>query len=243
MHTQNISLICFPHAGGSNATYNGWGGCLSETIRRIKPRCFDGPAQRARFTDVGSLSAHIAEQLSHENQPLALYGHSMGAVLAYEVARELSIRNTAQVAHLFVSGRRAPQLAARLAPIHDLSDQAFLNELLAYGGIPDAIGTNSRLLNALIPIIRSDLALLEAYQFRPMHTLTCPISAIYATHDPVVESGELMAWKERTTGDFNFHELSGNHFFHCFRPQELIDIIHHSLSASGTKRIECKNFV
>ncbi|MBH8614327.1 thioesterase II family protein [Pseudomonas mohnii] len=243
MHKHKISLICFPHAGGSNATYNGWGSRLSETIRRIKPGCFDGPAQRATFTDVDSLSAHIAEQLSHESQPLALYGHSMGAVLAYEVARKLSIRNTVQVAHLFVSGRRAPQLAARLAPIHDLSDQAFLNELMAYGGVPDAIGTNSRLLNTLIPIIRSDLALVETYQFHPMHTLKCPISAIYATHDPVVDSDELMAWQERTTGDFSFHELSGNHFFHSSRPQGLVDIIHHSLSAQSTRRVECKNFV
>ncbi|TFB37822.1 thioesterase II family protein [Pseudomonas sp. F01002] len=243
MHTQNISLICFPHAGGSNATYNGWGSRLSETIRKIKLGCFDGPAQRATFTDVDSLSAHIAEQLSHESQPLALYGHSMGAVLAYEVARKLSNRNTVQVMHLFVSGRRAPQLAARLAPIHHLSDQAFLNELMAYGGVPDAIGTNTRLLNTLIPIIRSDLALVETYQFHPMHTLKCPISAIYATHDPVVETDELMAWQERTTGDFSFHELSGNHFFHSSRPQALIDIIHHSLSAQSTRRVECKNFV
>lgn len=243
MHTQNISLICFPHAGGSNATYNGWGSRLSEIIRIIKPGCFDRPAQRATFTDVDSLTAHIAEQLSHESQPLALYGHSMGAVLAYEVARKLSIRNTVQVAHLFVSGRRAPQLPARMAPIHELSDQAFLNELMTFGGVPDAIGTNSRLWNKFLPIIRSDLARLETYQFHPTHTLICPISAIYATHDHMVETDELMAWQERTTGDFNFHELSGNHFFHSSPSQGLIDIIHHSLSAQSTRRVECKSSV
>ncbi|AMB86702.1 hypothetical protein AWM79_15885 [Pseudomonas agarici] len=195
------------------------------------------------FIDIDSLSTHIAEQLEHESQPLALYGHSLGAILAYEVARKLSIRNSVQVEHLFVSGRRAPQLAARLAPIHDLSEQKFLDELMAYGGVPDAISTHRRLLNTLIPIIRSDLALVETYQFHPMHTLKCPISAIYATDDPVVETEELMAWQERTTGAFGFHELSGDHFFHSSRQQELIDIIHHSLSAQSTRRVECKNSV
>jgi surfactin synthase thioesterase subunit len=242
MHTPTRSLICFPHAGGSNATYNGWGSRLADSVRRIKLACFDSPAHRARFTDVDSLSAQIAEQLRHERQPLAFYGHSMGAILAYEVACKLSLVNPHQVAHVFVSGRRAPQLAARLAPIHTLSDPAFLSELIAYGGVPAAIGNNNRMLNALLPVIRSDLALVERYDFEPARRLNCPITAIYATHDPVVESAELMAWRERTTGAFHFHELSGDHFFHSSQPQALVDIIHHALNADGTRRAECKSF-
>ncbi|WP_191487059.1 thioesterase II family protein [Pseudomonas sp. FEN] len=231
MDTPAISLICFPHAGGSNATYNGWGPHLSESIQRIKLDAFDRHALRATFTEIDSLSSHIVRQLANECRPVALYGHSMGAILAYEVACKLSNLNTVALAHLFVSGRRAPQLAARLPPVHELPDQAFLQALIVYGGVPEPISGNGRVLGTLLPSIRSDLALVETYRFQPMDRLNCPISAIYATQDPVVERGELKAWQERTTGGFAFHELEGDHFFHSSRPEGLIDIIHRSLSS------------
>ncbi|WP_338523863.1 alpha/beta fold hydrolase [Pseudomonas batumici] len=242
MDTPAISLICFPHAGGSNATYNGWGPRLSERIQRIKPESFERHALRATFTEIDCLSSHIAQQLGHERRPLALYGHSMGAILAYDVACKLSKLNTVPIAHLFVSGRRAPQLVARLAPVHELPDQTFLQALIAYGGVPEAISTNGRVLGTLLPSIRSDLALVETYRFQPMDRLRCPISAIYARQDPVVEMSELMAWQERTTGGFAFHELEGDHFFHSSRPQGLIDIIHRSLNSHVSRRLECNSF-
>jgi len=242
MDTPAMSLICFPHAGGSNATYNGWGTRLSENIQRIKPGSFDRHALRASFTEIDSLSSHIAQQLGHECRPMVLYGHSMGAILAYEVACKLSRLKTVQLAHLFVSGRRAPQLSARLPPVHELPDQAFLEALIAYGGVPESISNHGRVLGTLLPSIRSDLALVETYRFQPMDRLSCPISAIYATQDPVVEMNELMAWQERTSGGFVFHELEGDHFFHSSRPQELIDIIHRSLSPQRSRRLECNSF-
>lgn len=240
MDRQDLTLVCFPHAGGSNATYNAWGTRLEPGIRRFRPGCFDNPVQRAGFAELDGLAAHLSDQLADEAAPLVFYGHSLGAILAHEVACKLAQINPGQVTHLFVSGRRAPQLAARLAPIHALQDEAFIDALRAYGGVPESFTRNSRLLQSLVPVIRSDLALVETYSYQHSPLLHCPITAIHATGDPVAEADELLAWQHRTCAGFGFHACEGDHFFHVAQPQVLIDILHHSLNRQLSRSVVCE---
>lgn len=239
MHGQDVSLVCFPHAGGSNATYNAWGARLGPGIRRLRPGCFDSHGQRAGFSTLDGLALHIAGQLAGQPAPLVFYGHSMGAILAYEVARLLARDNPRQVAHLFVSGRRAPQLAARLAPVHQLADHAFIEALRAYGGVPAAFDGNSRLLHSLVPVIRADLALVETYGYTPHPPLQCPITAIHATDDRVVVADELMAWQHRTCAAFEFQACDGGHFFHVEQPQRLVDLLQRSFAGPLDRSVAC----
>lgn len=240
MPGQAIALVCFPHAGGSNATYNAWGARLAPDFRRFMPRCFDSQAQRAHFADLDALAEHLVEELAEVPGPLVFYGQSMGAILAHEVACKLA---PGQVTHLLVSGRRAPQLAARLAPIHQLPESAFVDALRYYGGIPASFDGNSRLLQSLLPAIRADLALVETYRYQPAPRLHCPITAIHATDDPVVEAGELLAWQHRTCAGFAFHACSGDHFFHVGAAQALIDIFRRSLERPPSRSIACETSV
>lgn len=159
---------------------------------------------------------------------LALYGHSMGALVAFEVARALTASRTPP-RHLFVSGRRAPQLAATRPPIHDLPDDAFAAALAELGAWGVAAGSAVFLRYAL-PLTRADPKLSEEYRYGREPGLDCPVTAFYGTGDPVVEAREPAAWQELTNGRFAMHEFSGDHLFHQQHRTAIAAIITESLS-------------
>lgn len=233
MTAEQISLVCFPHAGGSDATFNSWRAYLSHNIRRVVPAYFGRSLAFEKFSDFETLASYLAENLAHLNGRVVFYGHSMGALLAYDVACKLSKRYGVNINHLFVSGRRAPQIPSRIAPIHHLSDEDFLQKLCDYGGIPKNI--NSRLLGGLISRIRSHLQVAETYQYHPGITLPCPITAIHAHDDYLAQRFEMDAWRERTSSDFSIYTLDGDHFFHCASPGEIVNIIQLSTTKCFTE--------
>jgi medium-chain acyl-[acyl-carrier-protein] hydrolase len=210
-----LRLFCFPYAGGNASVFRAWPAALPE----IEVWTVELPGRGDRFNEpafsqlsplLQSLRAALRLYL---DLPFALFGHSMGALLSYELARHLRQAGEALPWHLFVSGWRAPQLPDRTPPIHQLPEAAFAAALRDYNGTPEAVLQNTELRELLFPTLRADFAIAETYLYTPGTPLPCPISAFGGLQDQTVSREELSAWQDQTEGRFTLRILPGNHFF------------------------------
>jgi medium-chain acyl-[acyl-carrier-protein] hydrolase len=147
------------------------------------------------------------------DKPFIFFGHSMGGLISFELARLLRRDYSLSPVHLFVSGRRAPQIPTPDPRIHTLPEPAFLEELRRLNGTPEAVLENSELMQLLIPTLRADFAVLETYVYAPGPTLDCPITTFGGLHDREVSCDELEAWREQTNAAFSLQMFPGDHFF------------------------------
>jgi len=148
------------------------------------------------------------------DRPFAFFGHSMGAWIAFELAHELRRSGHPEPRVMFVSARRAPDVADRHPSIADLDDGAIIAEVQRrYGGIPEEILAEQELLRLLLPTLRADLQLLEHYEFAKDQTLSCEISALGGSSDRQVSSDDLQAWRRHTSGPFSQRLFDGSHFY------------------------------
>ncbi|WP_250284266.1 MULTISPECIES: alpha/beta fold hydrolase [unclassified Frankia] len=162
--------------------------------------------------DVGELADHLVEALAGwTDRPLALFGHSMGATVAFEVARRLAGAGVT-VAALFVSGRRAPS-RQRAENIHRGPDDLLLAELKALSGTGEKVFGDSELLDLVLPVIRSDYKAAETYRYQPGPKLACPIVALVGDSDPKVTADDARAWADHTTARFEMAVFPGGHFY------------------------------
>lgn len=145
--------------------------------------------------------------------PFAFFGHSMGALLGFELARELRRQRGIIPVHLFVSGRRAPQVPDLDPPIHQLPESAFLDELRHLNGTPEEAMQHPELMELMLPVLRADLAISETYVYEHDDPLDCSISAFGGLEDHEVSSDDLEAWREQTHRSFTLRMVPGNHFF------------------------------
>jgi medium-chain acyl-[acyl-carrier-protein] hydrolase len=207
-----VRLLCLPHAGAGAASFTRWLGLFPPYIAAVRvqlPGREDAAAQPPVRRVRDAVAALLPQTAPLLDRPLALYGHSMGALLAYELAHTLTEAGTPP-AHLFVSGRRAPDRVAGSAPIHRLPDQAFLAALQDMGGT----GGPPAFLRYALPLIRADLELSEEYDYRPRPGLPIPITAFYGTEDPIVDRDDIENWRAHTAAAFTLHVMPGDHFFH-----------------------------
>jgi medium-chain acyl-[acyl-carrier-protein] hydrolase len=216
-----LRLFCFPYAGGGASAYRGWAASLPADVE-VCPVQLPGRESRLRepaFERPEALVAALADALAaHFDLPFAFFGHSMGAMLSFELARELRRRASALPLHLFVSGRRAPQVPAREEDIHDLPEPEFLAKLRELNGTPEEVLQHSELMRLLIPVLRADFAVNETYVFRPEEPLNLGISAFGGLGDLEVSREDIVGWSEHARGPFRLRMLPGDHFFlHCAR--------------------------
>jgi len=155
--------------------------------------------------------------------PFAFFGHSLGSLIAFELARELCRRGLEPPIRLLVSAHPAPQIPQRNSPIHHLPEQEFIDALIhRYGAIPGPILADRQMLELFLPVLRSDMEMLETYRYVPDAPLACPISALGGVLDSTVASDLLTAWQVQTVDAFRLHMFPGNHFyFQDARPQLL----------------------
>ena len=171
-------------------------------------------SREQRFTTMEPLIEALARHLIDElDRPFAVFGHSMGSVIAYELACYLRHAGLPQPSHLFVSGRRAPHLPQRHSPMHHLGDEPFIAKLRALNGTPEEVFLHPELLAYVLPTLRADFAICETYAYRSEPQLECPISAFGGATDTEVSIDDLTAWGTHTNGAFRVELFPGDHFF------------------------------
>lgn len=227
-----IRLFCFPHAGAGTLAYQGWSRLLPSPIQVLPVL---PPGRETRFSEepytriepyVEDLAAALAPEL---RAPYALFGHSLGALVAFEFARRVQASQLPGPVHLFVSGRIAPQIAEYRMVLHKLPADDLARELAALGGVPGQVNLAARHLVRLLDVLRADLAVNETYAFRAGPTLSTAVTALGGTADPRVNDAELAAWRAQTTGPFTLRTYQGGHFYLTEHRDALLSLITRTL--------------
>jgi medium-chain acyl-[acyl-carrier-protein] hydrolase len=211
-----LRLFCFPYAGGSGTLFRSW--------RMAMPAGVDvcgiqlpGRGTRVReryFRNIDTLVPALAEAiLPLCDRPFAFFGHSVGALIAFETARYLRRETGREPRLLIASGRRAPQLPSEQAPIYALPHDAFVEELRRLEGTPDEVLQNPELMEFVIPTLRADFEICDTYEFRPASSLTVPVAVYGGADDEDDTPPKLEAWRSTTTGPFSLRMFPGGHFF------------------------------
>jgi medium-chain acyl-[acyl-carrier-protein] hydrolase len=228
-------LFCLPCAGGGTAIYYPWRDLLLDEVALVRIQ-LPGRETRLRersMTRMRPLIKAIIEELAHYiDLPIFLFGHSMGALIAFELSRELRRKFGVVPAHLFVSGRRAPQIPNPDPIVHELPDKEFIDYLIQYEGIPEIVTESEELLDLFLPILRADFELLDHYQYQNEPLLDCPITAFGGLSDPKIAHDDVRAWRAQTSGQFNCHLLKGGHFFINDSKNLLLELVNTALRPS-----------
>jgi medium-chain acyl-[acyl-carrier-protein] hydrolase len=212
-----VRMYCFHYAGGGASVYRAWS---TELSMEIEICAIQLPGHESRICEkpvdrVEPLAAAVASAIAEEPdvRPFAFFGHSMGALLAFETARELRRRALRAPLRLCVSAARAPQLPNPDPPIHRLPDTEFIAKLREYDGTPEEVLQHREVMELLMPILRADFAIGENYQYRTEPPLESPISAFGGAEDRGLPVEHLEAWRAQTLSTFDFHVLTGGHFY------------------------------
>jgi medium-chain acyl-[acyl-carrier-protein] hydrolase len=211
-----LRLFLLPYAGGGTVPFRRWVAALPPGVetwlvnlpgreKRFREKPFDrmGPLVAALIPALGPLL----------DRPFALFGHSMGAMIAYDLARELRRRGLPMPAHLLVSGRGAPEETSGIGTLYDLPEAELMDQLRKLGGTPREVLENKDLMSIFLPILRADFAVVDTYVWTPEPPLDCPITAFGGDADPAWPGQRMDRWRNHTTGAFHLHLLPGDHFF------------------------------
>lgn len=166
------------------------------------------------FTRLEPLVQALAESLRpYLDKPFACFGHSLGGLIAFELARWLRHLYLPQPVHLWVSAARAPHRPDTDPPIHALPDCDLMAKLRDYSGTPAPVLENAELMDLLLPTLRADFAVLETYRYRPEVALPCPITAFWGDQDTIVSPAEIAPWEIHTQAAFSLIPIPGDHFY------------------------------
>ena len=211
-----LRLFCFPFAGGGTATFRSWHGQLPWDIE-VCPIQLPGRELRTAEPPARDLNA-LVEELTEAmwgllDRPFAFFGHSLGAIVAFETARQLRRVRGPKPRHLFLSGHGPANVATRDEPFHLMPQQKFLTSVAAFGGLPQALLDNADLLELLMPVLRADFEMYETYDYREEKPLDIPITAMGGLLDRAVPEWHLRAWSPQTSAAFQLRMFPGGHFF------------------------------
>jgi surfactin synthase thioesterase subunit len=199
------------------------------------------PGRQDRFTEpcidnIRGLAERISEALlADPGPPLAFFGHSMGATVAFEVARGLRQHHGTRPRHLFASGRRAPS-CRRYEYVHLRDDAGVVAELRGLGGTAARWLDDKGFLDLILPTVRNDFKAIETYSYEPGPPLDCPVTALVGNADPYTSIAEAEAWRAHSTGDFSLQVFRGGHFYLDMRQTDVANLIMSALHGTPAKR-------
>jgi len=212
-----LRLFCFPYAGGAASIYRTWANDLPAEIEvcPVQLPGREGRIRQSAFTRMDDLVAAAEEGLAEELErgPHAFFGHSMGALIGYELARRRARGGKTGPRHLIVSARSSPTVEDREEPIYDLPAERFRERLRDLNGTPAEVLDHPELMELVEPLLRADFEVNETYEHRPGDPLTCPITALGGLRDEEVSREGLEEWRGLTRAAFRLHMLPGDHFF------------------------------
>lgn len=218
-----LRLFCFPYAGGSAWSFCNW---QQDLPTNVEVCGIELPGRATRQSETphtcfSSLNQAMAEALlPYLDEPFAFFGHSMGALISFEFARYLRRKHQLAPRHLFVSGRRAPQIPYSEKQTYDLPDDDFIKDLLRDEPLEYAL--DPQLIRLLLPMMRADFEVVQTYVYEPGPPLTCSITVFGGMQDHSVEQNQLHAWQQQTTYGCSVVMLPGNHFFIKTAQSELL---------------------
>ena len=229
----HLRLFCFPFAGASTSVFRPWMNWLPKGIElaavqlpgresRVRERC---------ISDMDELAEQLVSALAPAlKRPFAFFGHSMGALIAYEVLRRLEQRGHAPAELFFACGSPAPH--TRLAPARRrvLSKEEIVADLHQLGCVPAELLKNREILNLLLPMLQADFELYANYGWRNNGSLSCPIVSIRGEQDTYITAESQLGWKKHTNRQFTFHSMHGKHLFLLESPQAVVDLVNVYLS-------------
>jgi medium-chain acyl-[acyl-carrier-protein] hydrolase len=236
-----LALFCFPYAGGTAANFRPWYDALRGSIQLAGVQL---PGRRERLSEPpfrhlpDLIQAVGPALLPFFNTPFAFFGHSMGALIAFELAYWLRRTENPMPIHLFVSGRRAPHLPNSEARIYDLPEPEFIEQLRQLNGTPEEVLNHPELMQLMIPLLRADFSVCETYQYQRDAPLNCPITVFSGLEDPGVPRDRLEAWRVHTTSTFSFHLFPGGHFFIHTAQRDILRLITENLARTRHKHAE-----
>ena len=228
-----VRLVCLPYAGGSASFYFPVSRALAPEVEVL---AMQYPARQSRRLEPGIDNIpDFADQIfavlqDLSDKPLAFFGHSMGAVLAYEVALRVQQAALPAPVRLFASGRRAPS-RYREERVHEGTDAEVVAELKRLGGPNSAVLADPEMLGLILPAVRSDYTAIERYRHRSGRRLDCPITALVGDDDPRVTIDDARAWAEHTTGPFDLEVFPGDHFYLVDQGPWVIDLVRTRLAS------------
>ncbi len=212
-----LRLYCFSYAGGSAHAYASWQAALGPEIE-VAAVQLPGRGARMReapYTSMAALVPALAQHvlLRQDRTPFAFFGHSMGALVALELARFCARHQLSMPERLIVSGATAPQRRGAPRMLHALDDEALIDALRDYDGSPPEVLAHRELMELLLPMIRADFALIENYVYRPGRLLEVPVTVFVGENDGHAALEHASDWQKETSGPCNVHPFPGGHFF------------------------------
>ncbi|HEX4955851.1 MAG TPA: thioesterase domain-containing protein [Thermoanaerobaculia bacterium] len=229
-----LRLFCFPFAGGSALVYREWHRHLPERVEVVpielpgRASRFREPLMRQADQVVAAAGAGLAPLF---DRPFALFGHSMGALLVFELARWLRRQGLPAPLQIFASGRQAPDIAEH-KDLHALPDDDLLARLREFNGTPEEVLKHPELMQMMLPVLRADFEVNETYRYCAEPPLASSLSAWGGLADPEVPREELEAWRVHTSAGFDLRMFAGDHFFLLHHPPDLMRVL-----ATETERL------
>ncbi|MET3207956.1 UNVERIFIED_CONTAM: medium-chain acyl-[acyl-carrier-protein] hydrolase [Paenibacillus sp. PvR008] len=233
---EELQLFCFPYAGGGASIFNSWKSRHAPDITVLPVQL---PGRESRSTEAPMdtiqdiVQSLIPAMAPYVHKPFAFFGHSMGALIAFETARQLYSKTGILPVHIIISGKSAPHLPYSKKQLHDLADQPFTEELRLMQGTPEEVLQNAELMQIIMPRLRADFKVCETYVYQSGNPLACPMTILGGMKDFEVTTDSLHAWQQHTTSPIDVRMFEGNHFFIHEQEQEVISAVVNILSASS----------